>query len=97
MIRIVKLVFEESQIEGFLEVFEENKHQIRNFKGCNLLEVYRDKKDPCVFFTYSLWDEEEDLENYRKSDLFRSVWSQFKPKFKERAQAWSVDKIESLA
>ncbi len=94
--RIVKMEFQESEVDNFLENFENAKDKIRNFPGCCFLELYRDRTDPTIFFTYSRWEEEEDLERYRKSSLFKEVWSATKPKFKERAQAWSVDTLVSI-
>jgi len=80
----------------FLQNFEATKTRIRAFKGCNFLELYRDKKDPSIFFTYSFWDSEEALETYRQSELFNTVWSKVKPLFSIRPEAWSVDKMETL-
>ena len=88
--------FEPSKIEAFLDHFEIHKTEIRTFKGCQLLELYRDKIDTNVFFTYSYWNDERDLEQYRQSDLFKTVWSQTKPMFNAKPEAWSVDKIVSL-
>jgi hypothetical protein len=96
LVRIVKMSFSENKIEDFLNNFEENKNQIRNFKGCHLLELYRDKNNPNVFFTYSYWTSETDLEHYRQSDLFKNVWSKTKPLFNAKPEAWSVDKVENL-
>jgi heme-degrading monooxygenase HmoA len=88
--------FHEDTVDDFLKNFEANKFQIRGFKGCNLLELYRDKHNPTVFFTYSYWDSEEDLQCYRKSDLFKTVWAKTKPLFNIKPEAWSVDKLESI-
>jgi heme-degrading monooxygenase HmoA len=95
-VRIVKMSFSEEHIADFLDNFENNKHNIRNFKGCKLLELYRDKKDPNIFFTYSYWETEYDLEQYRQSDLFKSVWSKTKVFFNKKPEAWSIDKVASL-
>lgn len=95
-VRIVKMRFSEKYVEDFLTNFEENKNQIRNFKGCKLLELYRDKKDSNMFFTYSYWETEADLEAYRQSELFKTVWSKTKRLFNEKPEAWSVDKMASL-
>jgi quinol monooxygenase YgiN len=95
-IRIVKMKFNESNIDLFLENFNQNKEKIRNFKGCNLLELYRDKNDSNTFFTYSYWESEADLEAYRNSELFKLVWGKAKALFNNKAEAWSVDKVESL-
>jgi quinol monooxygenase YgiN len=96
LVRIVKMGFYKQNIEVFLQNFEATKTRIRAFKGCNFLELYRDKKDPSIFFTYSFWDSEEALETYRQSELFNTVWSKVKPLFSIRPEAWSVDKMETL-
>lgn len=95
-IRIVKLSFHEEKISEFLEHFETVKNQIRNFPGNNFLEMYRDKDNPCIIFTYSIWNDVSDLENYRHSDLFKEVWAYTKQHFNAKPEAWSVDKIASL-
>jgi len=96
LLRIVKLSFEEKNIDTFLENFNINKKNIRNFKGCRLLQLLRDKNNPNIFFSYSYWDSEKDLENYRDSDLFKSVWAKTKILFNNKPEAWSVENIELL-
>ena len=95
-IRIVKMSFQPEKIEEFLANFNEKKEFIRNSNGCRLLELYRDKTNPNIFFTYSYWETEQDLENYRNSDLFKGVWAKTKVLFNDKPLAWSVDKLESL-
>ena len=95
-VRIVKMSFNEETVEEFLETFNKKKEYIRNFEGCRFLELYRDQTNTNIFFTYSYWNTETDLENYRHSDLFKDVWSKTKPLFNDKPQAWSVDKIVSL-
>ena len=95
-VRIVKMVFQPDKIDAFFENFEANKNQIRNFQGCSFLELYRDKNNTNQFFTYSYWEDEAALENYRQSELFQTVWSQTKVWFSQKPEAWSVDKVVSL-
>lgn len=95
-VRIVKMRFHEDKVDAFLDNFEEVKQNIRNFPGNRFLELYRDKNDPTIFFTYSYWETEADLENYRKSELFIEVWAFTKQLFRQKAEAWSVDKLVSL-
>lgn len=95
-VRIVKMSFHEDKIPAFLENFHSVKAQIRNYPGNNFLELYQDKNNPCIFFTYSIWNEESDLENYRHSDLFKEVWTFTKALFNDKPQAWSVDKLVTL-
>ena len=96
LVRIVKMSFEPSKIEEFLANFEANKLKIRNFDGCDFLELYRDQNHTNIFFTYSYWNSEADLNTYRHSDLFKSVWAKTKPLFNAKPEAWSVDKLASL-
>ena len=95
-VRIVKMSFEPSKIDEFLTFFDTKKELVRNFPGCEFLEVYRDKENTNVFFTYSYWREESDLENYRHSDLFKLVWTTTKKLFNAKPEAWSVDKMITL-
>jgi len=97
LVRIVKLSFKTENISSFEKVFEETKNQIREFDGCNLLELYQDKNNPNIFFTYSYWNNENDFENYRNSDFFKSVWSKTKVMFDAKPEAWSVSKKAILS
>ena len=94
--RIVKMSFEVDKINDFLSNFETNKSKIRAFEGCEFLELYRDQNNTSIFFTYSYWNSEEDLNKYRSSDLFKNVWANTKPLFNAKPEAWSVDKLVSL-
>ncbi len=94
-IRIVKMSFKNENVDDFLVIFNKNKEKIRNTNGCNLLELYRDKTNRNIFFTYSYWEAEQDLENYRNSNFFKGVWKKTKVLFNDRPEAWSVDKIST--
>ncbi|NRD22595.1 antibiotic biosynthesis monooxygenase [Winogradskyella litoriviva] len=96
LVRIVKLSFDPFKIDEFLANFEIVKDKIRTFEGCQFLELYRDKNNTNIFFTYSYWDSEDALNNYRNSNLFKAVWSKTKPLFNGKPEAWSVHKLASL-
>ena len=87
------MTFEPSKIEAFQELFERNRDKIRGFEGNEFLELYRDKNNKNIFFTYSYWKDEDALENYRVSSLFKEVWSETKQMFADKPEAWSVDKV----
>ncbi len=95
-VRIVKLTFKKENIASFEQIFEDSKKLIRNVEGCTFLELLQDKDQPNIFFTYSYWQSEENLDNYRNSALFKNIWGQTKALFAERAEAWSVDKKITL-
>ena len=90
IIRIVKMTFEPDKVTDFLKIFETSRHLIRNMEGCIHLELLNDIKSPAIFFTYSHWNSENDLNNYRKSELFEGVWGKTKILFAARPEAWSV-------
>jgi heme-degrading monooxygenase HmoA len=82
--------FEPAQVPAFLELFEERKQTIRNFTGCQHLELWRHDTDECSFFTYSKWNSTEDLDHYRFSPFFKDTWGKTKAMFSAKAEAWSV-------
>ncbi len=93
--RIVKMTFRPNQSAYFEQLFDERKEKIRSFPGCLQLELVKEK-DTAVFFTISIWDEPQSLENYRHSDLFKSTWAVVKPLFEKRAEAWTTESIALL-
>ncbi len=95
IIRIVKMTFAPEKASEFLEIFNASKLLIRNMEGCTHLELLNDIKSPNVFFTFSHWQTENDLNNYRDSELFEIVWPKTKKLFAAKAEAWSVNKVEN--
>ncbi len=92
LIRIVKLSFRTEAVPDFLALFEEYRERIRHQPGCTHLELWQDRHEPSVFFTYSHWEEEQDLERYRHSELFREVWGTTRSFFAAKPEAWSVNR-----
>lgn len=96
MIRIVKMTFLPDQVKMFLKNFDRYSQQIRNVEGVAFLKLLQDKNDPTVCFTYSGWESEEKLNVYRASPLFKGIWNEVKPMFREKAEAWSTSAIREL-
>ncbi len=96
LVRIVKLTFQPTQVDSFLELFKKNKQRIRSFPGCHHLELLRADQPANVFFTYSVWDSPASLEVYRNSPLFKATWSATKQLFAEPPQAWSTQSLEKM-
>lgn len=94
MIRIVRLTFRQEHVDDFRQLFAERKQLIRDFEGCTWLELWQDKDDTRVFYTYSLWDDHSNLDTYRVSDLFRETWSTVKTWFDAEPLAFSANKLE---
>jgi quinol monooxygenase YgiN len=90
IIRIVRMHFTEAGVEEFLSIFEQNREKIRSFPGCTHLDLLRDADEPNTFVTLSHWDSQDNLDAYRRSELFASVWGRVKTLMSERTQAFSV-------
>lgn len=93
--RIVRMTFEPENIASFERIFKASSDRIRAFDGCHHVELLQDTGNPAVFFTYSIWDSESDLEAYRQSEFFRQVWGETRLLFAERPRAWSLRKSGS--
>ena len=96
ILRVVQMTFKPECTEAFAALFEERKKAIRSFNGCTHLELWRGANDPNVFFTYSNWESEAHLNHYRFSDFFKETWGLTKAMFAEKAQAWSVERVDAV-
>jgi quinol monooxygenase YgiN len=90
------MTFKEGTRADFLQNFEENKSAIRNSPGCHHLELWEDEHDKNIFLTYSHWESEEFLNQYRDSELFKTVWSFTKALFTAKPIAFSSKKLEEV-
>ena len=90
LIRIVKLHFQDDKTEEFLTFFDTIKNQVNTFPGCLGMKLLQDLNTPSIVMTYSHWENETALDNYRSSETFGLIWPKIKPWFAEKPQAWSV-------
>ena len=96
MIRIVKMHFATEHIKAFETLFEQRKNNIRNCEGCTALTLLQDIHTPNIFFTYSHWQTEFYLNQYRDSELFADTWQTVKQWFAAKPEAWSVNDVVNL-
>ncbi|WP_143959917.1 putative quinol monooxygenase [Litoribacter populi] len=97
LIRTVRMTFQPNKEDEFLEIFNASKKMIRNFPGCSHLELWQDYHQKNIFTTFSHWEDEEALNNYRDSELFRSTWKKTKVLFQEKPVAMSQKKSQEVA
>ncbi|MFN0204070.1 MAG: putative quinol monooxygenase [Bacteroidia bacterium] len=91
--RIVRMEFQADKVADFMNIFEESKTRIRNFEGCSHLTLFGDAANPNVRVTYSIWESEKALENYRNSELFRQTWAKTKVLFAQKPIAFSLQSL----
>ncbi|GAB3235674.1 antibiotic biosynthesis monooxygenase [Algoriphagus aestuariicola] len=92
LVRIVRMTFRPDAVAEFLANFETHKNSIRHFPGCKHLELWQDVLEKNIFTTYSHWESEEALDQYRDSELFKSVWKATKTLFSAKPKAFSSKK-----
>lgn len=93
VIRVVRMYFKEEHLEDFLKLFDNTKDQIRNFEGCQRLELLQDLGQEHILTTYSYWKDIKSLDRYRHSALFMEVWSQMKKYFAAKPIAFSCRQL----
>ena len=94
--RIVKMNFRPEEVENFLLIFHQSKDKIRHMPGCKHLELWNSQSEATIYYTYSIWDTEDDLNNYRDSELFQSVWPATKALFASKAEASTLNVLVKL-
>jgi quinol monooxygenase YgiN len=97
LIRIVRLTLDPAHVDAFHDHFESVAPRIRQFDGCEHLELWTDATHPNVVITHSHWTDGDALQAYRASTLFRSVWATVKPLFAARPQAFSAEVAHSAS
>ena len=90
LVRLVKMHFSTAFAAEFKTVFKSVQPQIAGSKGCTYVQLLQDQSNPEIFFTISHWANEDHLNAYRNSELFKNVWAGVKPNFQSKAEAWSL-------
>jgi quinol monooxygenase YgiN len=93
IVRIVKMEFEQTKVNTFLDLFSSTCDKIANFDGCLGVDLLQTIQTPNIMFTYSTWKSEQHLENYRNSELFKQTWAKTKVLFSNKPEAWSLTKF----
>lgn len=95
IVRIVKMEFQQNGIKSFIDMFNSIQDKIVNFDGCLGVELLNSVDSEAVYFTYSTWKSEQHLERYRHSEFFRETWAITRKMFINKAEAWSLQRVES--
>ena len=91
IVRIVKMRFHPELEQDFLGVFHQSAEKIREFEGCLKMNLFKVKTEELIFMTISHWNSENDLENYRNSELFKNTWKAVKALFSGAPEAWTLE------
>ena len=91
--RLVKLSLQIEKAAEFETIFYQSQAHIENFNGCQKTNLFKVTGNQAQYFTISYWDNDQALENYRASALFKDVWSRVKPLFSGKAEAWTLNGV----
>lgn len=83
------MTFRPDAVPAFLDIFRASQPLILAQPGCRHVALWRDAADPVVLATYSLWESEAALNQYRRSELFGGVWPRTKALFTAPAVTYS--------
>lgn len=92
--RFVKMHFKPELKKDFIILFYESVEVIKKFEGCLDVVLLEDADDESSLCTLSFWKDLSHLENYRKSEFFKSTWHKTKSLFSQKAQAWSLIEVK---
>ena len=88
--RLVKLSLQPEKAQEFENIFYKSQALIEGFEGCEKTNLFKVSGSAGDYFTISYWETEQNLENYRASDLFKKTWAKVKPLFEQKANAWTL-------
>ncbi|MFN5317587.1 MAG: putative quinol monooxygenase [Bacteroidia bacterium] len=89
LIRTVEMHFAFENLPLFFKLFEGSRDKIQNFPGCISLELLQASEDPGMLTTLSRWTNNEALQAYRNSELFKQTWAATKVLFDAPPKATS--------
>lgn len=93
IIRKVDLVIFPEVKDEFEKICATRNPALQKFKGCHRVELIKNPSIKNAYSTISLWDSEEDLNDYRFSEYFGETWKMFKPMFAKKAEAITYELI----
>ena len=81
--------FRPEAVSEFLKLFETHRDAIAKQPGCQWVHLIQSTEHPEHMGTVSLWDTQNDLDAYRMSELFGTVWPATKSLFASQPHAES--------
>ena len=89
ILRTVQMHFRPEAVSEFLKRFEIHRDAIAGQPGCQWVHLIQSPEHPERMGTVSLWETQDDLDAYRMSALFGTVWPATKSLFASRPHAES--------
>lgn len=94
LVRVVRMKFRPETSKTFQAFFYETQTVVASMPGCLFVDLFQDFQDQDAFYTLSLWESEEHLNQYRASDKFGEIWKYTKSLFGAPPAAYSLKPIQ---
>lgn len=95
VVRFVELHFPADAVEEARRQLTAQAPLVRQSEGCQRLEIIESTDQVGMFITYSYWRDADDLNRYRRSEVFKGFWGRVKPLFSQPARAYSFRHLVS--
>ncbi len=87
------MTLKEAHVDSFKKRIPIISIEVRRVSGCMHNDIFRDKNKDNVFYSYTIWNSEEDIEKYLNSQYYKEIWNDLWDYFKIEPQAWKIDNI----
>lgn len=91
ILRIVKIKIDEVKIDTFKLFMKNLRNEKLRLKGCLHFDYFHEKKNKNIYYTYTIWENEKHLNQYKKSELFKKVISTLNSLSIEEPRAWTIE------
>ncbi len=93
ILRIVKMELNETKIELFEHFMDNLKEEKLKQDGCLHHDIFCDKDNSMMFFSYTIWATEKHLKKYKKTELFKEVTRTIRTLCVKEPIAWTVENV----
>lgn len=87
------MTVKEQYIDSFRKRVPVISNEVRRVSGCMHNDIFRDRNNDNIFYSYTIWSSEEDIERYLKSMYYKEIWGDIWDYFKKEPMAWKIDNM----
>ena len=93
IIRVVKIPIKDASINSFIKRIPIISNEVRRVSGCIHNDIFRDKMKENIFYSYTIWNSDEDIEKYLGSQYYKDIWGDLWDYFEGTPKSWKIDNI----
>ncbi len=94
--RLVQLKVEKEEIDRFREVYQDDIiGRLQKTPGCRFAGLIENGSEESEFISLTLWDKQEQAENYERSGVYEELLSKVRP-YLQNSSEWKIQLSENL-